>query len=127
MPRADRRVPQILGVTDDFVAVNKPACVPVHTVGQYRKNTVMGIVQVRVWPCVRCVRPGVMELWKSCRAACCAKDIARRGLPVLTEWDVRVAGTMRAIEVGWAGRRVLGDVIQAGLPMGADGMHQFAC
>lgn len=62
MPRANtcRCVLQILGVTDDFVAVNKPACVPVHTVGQYRKNTVMGIVQVRVGPCVGCV-------WARCR------------------------------------------------------------
>ena len=31
---------QVVEVTDDFVAVVKPPCMPVHTCGQYRKNTV---------------------------------------------------------------------------------------
>ena len=34
----------IVEVTDDLVAVHKPATVPVHPTGQYRKNTVLGIL-----------------------------------------------------------------------------------
>ncbi|KAG2489673.1 hypothetical protein HYH03_011783 [Edaphochlamys debaryana] len=44
---------EILGITPHFVAVNKPPSMPVHTVGQYRKNTVMGVVQAtypHLWP-----------------------------------------------------------------------------
>ncbi len=41
---------EVLRMTDEFVAVSKPACMPVHTVGQYRKNTVMGVLQVRQAP-----------------------------------------------------------------------------
>jgi hypothetical protein len=36
-------------VTDDVVAVRKPAGMPVHVAGQYRKNTVAGVLQVRWW------------------------------------------------------------------------------
>ena len=36
---------QVLCETDEFVAVSKPACMPVHTVGQYRKNTVLGVLE----------------------------------------------------------------------------------
>lgn len=38
---------QVIGQTDEFVAVCKPACMPVHTVGQYRKNTVLGVLQAQ--------------------------------------------------------------------------------
>ena len=34
----------IVEVTNDLVAVHKPATVPVHPTGQYRKNTVLGIL-----------------------------------------------------------------------------------
>lgn len=37
----------MVGCTPDLVAVDKVAGVPVHAVGQYRKNTVMGILQVK--------------------------------------------------------------------------------
>ncbi len=37
---------QVLGMTDDVVAVSKPACMPVHVAGQHRKNTVAGRLQV---------------------------------------------------------------------------------
>lgn len=37
----------MIGQTDEFVAVCKPACMPVHTVGQYRKNTVLGVLQAQ--------------------------------------------------------------------------------
>ena len=33
-----------LAVTDTLVAVNKPPCMPVHVAGQYRKNTVLGVL-----------------------------------------------------------------------------------
>ena len=36
---------EVIEERDDIVAVNKPAAVPVHVAGQYRKNTVMGILQ----------------------------------------------------------------------------------
>ncbi len=36
---------QILGQSDDVVAVGKPATLPVHVSGQYRKNTVLGVLQ----------------------------------------------------------------------------------
>ncbi len=36
---------QVLAETSDIVAVNKPACMPVHVAGQYRKNTVLGVLQ----------------------------------------------------------------------------------
>ncbi|GFH22985.1 PseudoU_synth_2 domain-containing protein, partial [Haematococcus lacustris] len=38
---------QLLGQTEDFVAVCKPACMPVHTVGQFRKNTLLGVMQAQ--------------------------------------------------------------------------------
>ena len=34
----------VLAVTDSMVAVHKPATVPVHPTGQYRKNTVLGLM-----------------------------------------------------------------------------------
>lgn len=35
----------VLGLTEDLVAVGKPAGMPVHASGQYRKNTVLGVLQ----------------------------------------------------------------------------------
>lgn len=35
----------IVAANDDFVVVNKPPGIPVHSAGQYRKNTVHGILQ----------------------------------------------------------------------------------
>ena len=34
----------VVAVTDDLVAVHKPATMPVHPTGQYRKNTVLGVL-----------------------------------------------------------------------------------
>ena len=39
----DHRV-DVVAVTDDLVAVHKPATMPVHPPGQYRKNTVLGVL-----------------------------------------------------------------------------------
>ena len=36
---------QILGETADIVAVGKPASMPVHVSGQYRKNTLLSIME----------------------------------------------------------------------------------
>lgn len=36
---------QIIEANDDFIVVNKPPGIPVHSAGQYRKNTVHGILQ----------------------------------------------------------------------------------
>lgn len=36
---------QILGQTKELVAVGKPASMPVHVSGQYRKNTLLSIVE----------------------------------------------------------------------------------
>lgn len=35
---------QVLAVNDAYVAVNKPPTMPVHVAGQYRKNTVLGVL-----------------------------------------------------------------------------------
>lgn len=36
---------QVLGQTDEVLAVGKPASMPVHVSGQYRKNTLLSIVE----------------------------------------------------------------------------------
>jgi tRNA pseudouridine32 synthase len=38
-------MPDILAVDAGLVVVNKPACTPVHVAGQYRKNTVIGLLE----------------------------------------------------------------------------------
>jgi 23S rRNA-/tRNA-specific pseudouridylate synthase len=35
---------EVIGTTSKYVAVNKPASMPVHVAGQYRKNTVLGVL-----------------------------------------------------------------------------------
>jgi 23S rRNA-/tRNA-specific pseudouridylate synthase len=35
---------EIIGTTANYIAVNKPASMPVHVAGQYRKNTVLGVL-----------------------------------------------------------------------------------
>jgi len=35
---------EVLGTTPTYIAVNKPASMPVHVAGQYRKNTVLGVL-----------------------------------------------------------------------------------
>lgn len=42
-PVLDHRV-DVVALTDDLVAVHKPATMPVHPTGQYRKNTVLGVL-----------------------------------------------------------------------------------
>lgn len=37
----------IVHCTEDMVVVSKPACMPVHATGQYRKNTVLGILEAQ--------------------------------------------------------------------------------
>jgi 23S rRNA-/tRNA-specific pseudouridylate synthase len=44
-PPVPLHVINILSVTPDFVVVDKPPCTPVHVAGQYRKNTVVGILE----------------------------------------------------------------------------------
>ena len=56
---------QVLGMTDDVLAVSKPACMPVHVAGQHRKNTVCGRLQV---PAAR-VRGRII-----CRPACASES-----------------------------------------------------
>lgn len=36
---------QILGQTEELIAVGKPASMPVHVSGQYRKNTLLSILE----------------------------------------------------------------------------------
>eukprot|EP00798_Chlamydomonas_sp_ICE-L_P010299 gene10299-8222_t len=67
----------VIQETEDFVAVVKPACMPVHTVGQYRKNTVLGILQAErpdlgvLYPTYRLDKPvsGLLLLARSSAAA----------------------------------------------------------
>ncbi|KAL6756420.1 pseudouridine synthase [Haematococcus lacustris] len=68
---------QLLGQTEDFVAVCKPACMPVHTVGQFRKNTLLGVMQAQypelgqLYPTFRLDKPvsGLLLLARSSEAA----------------------------------------------------------
>ncbi|KXZ50865.1 hypothetical protein GPECTOR_14g116 [Gonium pectorale] len=112
---------QILGITDDFVAVNKPACLPVHTVGQYRKNTVMGVVQAArpdlwpLYPTYRLDKPvsGVLLLARSGAAAArmrvlleergCAKAYVARVQGVFPDTDAGADGGPLVVDVplGW--------------------------
>ena len=63
--------------TDDLIAVHKPASIPVHVSGQYRKNTVMALLQVqrpdlgRLFPVHRLDKPvsGLLLIAKSAAAA----------------------------------------------------------
>lgn len=63
--------------TDDLIAVHKPASIPVHVSGQYRKNTVMALLQVqrpdlgRLFPVHRLDKPvsGLLLIAKTAAAA----------------------------------------------------------
>eukprot|EP00899_Mesostigma_viride_P001317 jgi/Mesvir1/11186/Mv14577-RA.1 len=46
-PRVLSQKIQVLHVSNDFVVVNKPASLPVHQCGQYRKNTVLAVLQAQ--------------------------------------------------------------------------------
>ena len=63
--------------TDELIAVHKPASIPVHVSGQYRKNTVMALLQVerpdlgKLFPVHRLDKPvsGLLLIAKSATAA----------------------------------------------------------
>lgn len=67
----------MVGETDDLIAVHKPASVPVHVSGQYRKNTVMALLQLerpdlgRLFPVHRLDKPvsGLLLFAKNAAAA----------------------------------------------------------
>ena len=67
---------QVVGETADIVAVNKPHGMPVHVAGQYRKNTVHGILAAE--------RPDLGELLPvstkkfNCYCAPQAHEVARQ-------------------------------------------------
>ncbi|GIL76044.1 hypothetical protein Vretimale_5685 [Volvox reticuliferus] len=110
---------QILGITDDFVAVNKPACLPVHTVGQYRKNTVMGVVQAMrpdlwpLYPTYRLDKPvsGVLLLARSSAVAGqmrvlleergCSKAYVARVQGVFPDTDAAGGPLVVNVPLGW--------------------------
>lgn len=68
---------EVVGETSELVVVNKPAGVPVHTAGQYRKNTVLGILQAQqpsllpLYPVHRLDKPvsGLLMMARSSGAA----------------------------------------------------------
>lgn len=88
VPAVDVRV---LGTAGDIVAVSKPAGMPVHASGQYRKNTVLGILQANrpdlfpLLPVHRLDKPvsGVLLLARNAKAA----DSLRQG--IADKGDVR--------------------------------------
>ncbi|GLC33220.1 hypothetical protein PLESTM_000037200 [Pleodorina starrii] len=110
---------QILGITSDFVAVNKPACLPVHTVGQYRKNTVMGVVQAMrpdlwpLYPTYRLDKPvsGVLLLARSSAVAGrmrilleergCSKAYVARVQGVFPDTDATGGPLVVDVSLGW--------------------------
>lgn len=75
---------QLLGSTAHFVAINKPYGMPVHAVGNYRKNTVLGVLTAEnpelgeLFPVHRLDKPvsGVLLFARSRRAA----DALRQGI-----------------------------------------------
>ena len=68
---------QVIAETDELVAVTKPASIPVHVAGQYRKNTVLAILQMSrpdlgsLHPVHRLDKPvsGLLLFAKSAKAA----------------------------------------------------------
>lgn len=68
---------EVLAEVGGIVAVNKPACMPVHVTGQYRKNTVVGVLAAlrpdlgKLAPAHRLDKPvsGVLLLTKDAAAA----------------------------------------------------------
>lgn len=68
---------EVLAESADILAVNKPAGVPVHVAGQYRKNTVVGLLEAHrpdlgaLAPCHRLDKPvsGVLLLSRTAAAA----------------------------------------------------------
>ena len=68
---------QVVAETDDLIAVHKPASVPVHVSGQYRKNTVMALLGIqrpdlgKLFPVHRLDKPvsGLLLIAKSAAAA----------------------------------------------------------
>ena len=68
---------QIVAETDELIVVHKPASIPVHVSGQYRKNTVMALLQVerpdlgRLFPVHRLDKPvsGLLLIAKTAAAA----------------------------------------------------------
>lgn len=78
----------VLGETQDIVAVSKPAGMPVHVAGQYRKNTVQGILEAErpdlgvLYPVHRLDKPvsGVLIFARNSLAADALRvDIADKG------------------------------------------------
>ena len=67
---------QVVGETDDLIAVHKPASVPVHVSGQYRKNTVIALLEIerpdlgKLFPVHRLDKPvsGLLLIAKSAAA-----------------------------------------------------------
>ncbi|KAL6755423.1 pseudouridine synthase [Haematococcus lacustris] len=77
---------QLLGQTEDFVAVCKPACMPVHTVGQFRKNTLLGVMQAQY--------PELGQLYPTFSDGGCRLDKPVSGLLLLAR-SSEAAGRMR--------------------------------
>ncbi|GAB4815992.1 hypothetical protein N2152v2_003038 [Parachlorella kessleri] len=93
----------VVGETPDLVAVNKPAGIPVHMTGPYRKNTVLGILSAErpdlgeLLPVHRLDRP-VSGLLLFARHAAAAEDIRRRieDQSLVKVYVARVLGTFPA-------------------------------
>ena len=68
---------QVVAETQDLIAVHKPASMPVHACGQYRKNTVMALLQMgrpdlgKLFPVHRLDKPvsGLLLIAKTAAAA----------------------------------------------------------
>lgn len=107
---------QLIEEDDDYFVVCKPAGMPVHSGGQYRKNTVMGIVHAtwpgtgRIAPAHRLDRPvsGVLICTKN-------KETARNVLDAITSGD-----TMKVYVA-----RVLGRFEQATVDVDAPLYYDF--
>lgn len=80
---------QVVAETEDLIAVHKPPSVPVHVSGQYRKNTVMALLQVerpdlgRLFPVHRLDKPvsGLLLIAKNAAAANVVRALITVSMP----------------------------------------------
>mmetsp|Transcript_30976 Transcript_30976/g.87755 ORF Transcript_30976/g.87755 Transcript_30976/m.87755 type:complete len:457 (-) Transcript_30976:469-1839(-) len=97
---------EVVKVTEDVVAVNKPHSMPVHVAGQYRKNTLLGILQATrpdlgiLHSCHR-LDKGVSGLLVLARSASAANQLRRHieAGDVCKVYVARVLGTFPEGEV----------------------------
>ena len=105
--------------TQDLIAVHKPASMPVHACGQYRKNTVMALLQVerpdlgKLFPVHRLDKP-VSGLLLIAKTAAAAKAVGTQitvslhspgGMLLVQPWRLiaQLKGMLSFLDLQWSG------------------------